>query len=208
MPGPPVNAGAPSRAFEQAMIYVFNDEGGFAARPTEGGGAVNMGITYTVFCAWRAKQGKPKPTFADLHAMSKDEASAIYRAKFANVIRFDELPRGVGYVVLDSAVNNGVSGAMRVLANALGTDRPAPGHGPTDVMLAAIAQRGPAGVIDAFCDERLREQKTFKTYAKHITKMVLGRVISLPRTWGQAWDGRVEKVRARGLAMLNDGVKA
>ena len=205
MPGTPVQADAPSRAFEQAMIYILNEEGGFATRPTEGGGAVNMGITYSVFRDWRAKQGKDAPSFADLKAMPRNEAIAIYRARFADMIRFDELPRGVGYVVLDSAVNNGVSGAMRVLARALGTERPRPGHGPTDIMLAAIMQRGPANVIAAVCDERRREQKTFRTYAKHITKTVLGRVIELPRTWGQAWDGRVERVRCRALAMLRNG---
>ena len=188
-------AAAPSRAFDDAMAFVFKDEGGFAIRNTEGGGAVNMGVALTVFAQWRTKQGKPYPTIPDLERMTAYEAKMIYRALFADTIRFDDLPVGVGYLVLDSAVNNGITGAMRILARALGTDAPTPGHGPTDIMLAAIAQHGPEGVINAFCDERLRQQKTFKNYK------ALARRIP-PITFGWVWDRRVNAVRKRALAML------
>jgi hypothetical protein len=43
----------------------------------EGGGAVNMGITFTVFVAWRLAHGKPHPTFADLKAMPLAELKAF-----------------------------------------------------------------------------------------------------------------------------------
>lgn len=44
---------------EASLAYVLKDEGGYAERNTEGGGAVNRGITHSTFVAWRAKNKQP-----------------------------------------------------------------------------------------------------------------------------------------------------
>src|SRR5882757_9614145 len=96
-----------------ALDFVLKDEGGYAERPEEGGGAVNKGVTFTVFKAWRLKQNKPEPTWADLKAMTVEEAGQIYAAQFFEGVHFDDLPAGIDYCVLDAAVNGGVAGSIK-----------------------------------------------------------------------------------------------
>lgn len=124
------------------MDWVLKHEGGYAERSTEGGGAVNMGVTFTTFAKWRKAQGKPVPTFADLKAMTRDEAIAIYEKYYLAPIGFDDLPSGLDYAVYDASVLGGVGGALKLLA---GT---------------------PERSVDAFCDARLARYRTFKTWNK------------------------------------------
>lgn len=91
------------RAVENILIW----EGGWAERPNEPGGAVNRGISFTAFKEWRKAQGKPEPSFADLKAITKEEAKEIYRAKYAQRIDFDSLPPGYDYALLTAAVMTG-----------------------------------------------------------------------------------------------------
>ncbi len=185
-----------SPAFDEAIAWVLLDEGGYAERAMEGGGAVNMGITFTVFVAWRLAHGKPHPTFADLRAMPITEAKAIYAAEFAAPLQFDRMPIGTSYVILDSAVNNGKGGCQKTIEMAVGQ----PVDGKFDaVSFWAASHRPPAQFVNAFCDARAKRQKTFKDYPVRINP-------AKPRTWGQAWDERNEKVRKRALAMIEGAV--
>lgn len=185
-----------SPALDTALALILHDEGGYAERAMEGGGAVNMGITFTVFVAWRLAHGKPHPTFADLKAMPVAEAKAIYAAEFAAPVQFDRMPIGTGYVILDSAVNNGKGGCQKTIEMAVGQ----PVDGKFDaVSFWAASHRPPAQFVNAFCDARAKRQKTFKNYGERINP-------AKPRTWGQAWDERNEKVRKRALAMIEGAV--
>ena len=51
---------------------------------------------------------KPDATAADVSAMKVEEAKAIYRAKYWDAQRCDELPAGVDYAVFDYGVNSGI----------------------------------------------------------------------------------------------------
>ena len=92
-----------------AIGHILDDEGGFAQRAGEPGGAVNKGVSFLAFQIWRNAQRKPAPTFADLKALTVEEATAIYTANYAAKIGFNALPAGVDYAALDSAVNEGVA---------------------------------------------------------------------------------------------------
>jgi lysozyme family protein len=176
-----------------ALTFVFRDEGGYAERNTEGGGAVNRGITFTVFCAWRSTQKKPVPTWADLKAMTEDEATQIYQAQYARGISFDDLPKGIDYCVLDAAVNGGVTGAIIVLQTALGLNQP-DGHFGL-VTRWAVKHRDVKALINHFCDERLAKYKTFKNFNVPYKE-------GKAKTWGDIWTARIKIVRRRALEMV------
>lgn len=178
---------------DTALAWVFQDEGGYAERKEEGGGAVNMGITFAVFSAWRTGQGKPTPTFSDLRAMTREEAAAIYTAQYLAPIHFDELPAGVDYAVLDAAVNGGVTGSIKILQRALGMNE-IDGHFGLVTRWAANHRDVPM-LIGKLCDLRLATYKTYKTYDVPIKA-------GSARTWGDVWTARIGKVRARALAMV------
>ena len=100
---------------EKALGFILEDEGGYAERPTEPGGAVNFGISMTTFSSWRSMHSRPRPAFADLKAMSKDEAIAIYTMNYALPLHFENIPAGLDYAALDAAVNEGVDAARGLL---------------------------------------------------------------------------------------------
>jgi len=112
-----------------ALGFVLNDEGGFAIRDAEPGGAVNKGVSFLVFTEWRKRNGQPPPQFDDLRDITTEEAMAIYETLYAKPIGFDDLPAGLDYAMLNAAVMEGVNGAKKLL------DRSGP-----DPMMLLLAQ--------------------------------------------------------------------
>jgi lysozyme family protein len=107
-----------------SLSYIFNDEGGFAERPEEPGGACNMGVSLVALDRWRKSKGQGRPGVDDVRALTKDEATDIYTAHYAAPVRFDDLPSGLDYVMLNTAVMQGVTGAIQLLQAALGMATP------------------------------------------------------------------------------------
>jgi len=101
---------------ETALGYIFDDEGGFAIRATEPGGAVNMGISMQTFVTWRLANHQPQPTIDDLKNMTRSEAEEIYDSLYLKAIHFDSLPAGLDYATLDSAVNEGIGATLGLLS--------------------------------------------------------------------------------------------
>jgi lysozyme family protein len=179
---------------DAAMTYVFVDEGGYAERPMEPGGAVNMGVSFERFIAWRALNKKPKPTWADLKAMPRDEARALYDKFFFNPAHFDDLPVGVDYVVLDGFINGG---GLTILQRALGlapTHHEVAAHQFGPVTLWGSTHRDGKALIGKLCDTRLARNRTLRDYAVPVK-------LNSKTTFGMIWDRRTELVRGRALKM-------
>jgi lysozyme family protein len=119
-----------------SIEYVLNDEGGFAERASEPGGAVNKGISMLVFREWRRSKGKPDPTLDDLRNLTDEEATEIYSV-IADRVRFDNLPDGLDYIMLNTAVMQGVRGSIRLLQEALRL--PMTGYWDGDTLAAATS---------------------------------------------------------------------
>lgn len=102
--------------YDAAMVRVFADEGGFTNDSKDPGKATNWGIT--IFDA--RKYWKPNATDADVRAMPKDVASDIYRNRYAAPIRYDDLPAGFDYTILDAGINSGIGRAIPWAAKAIG----------------------------------------------------------------------------------------
>jgi lysozyme family protein len=182
---------------DECLAHIVKHEGGFAIRDTEGGGAVNMGVTFTVFRAWRLNQKKPDPTFNDLKAMTLEEAKAIYAKQYAEPVRFKELRAGIDYCMLDAAVNGGVTGAIKVLQEALRVNT-VDGHFGAVTWWAA-RNRPLKDLINAFCNTRIARYSRLKRFNQ---QAVPGKNGKPPKTWGQIWTARIETVRTRALNMM------
>lgn len=178
------------------LAAVLHDEGGFAIRDTEGGGAVNRGVTFTVFKAWRLSHGKPEPTFDDLKAMGVEEAGEIYAFQYFAAVHFDDLPPGVDYAVLDASITGGPTGAIEILQGALG----AKVDGHYGLATRWAVQHRPIGdLIDKICDARIAKYKTFSRFKK----IAVGK-----KTWGQIWTERIERVRVTAHGMVTPAALA
>jgi lysozyme family protein len=166
-------------SYDEALRRLLGHEGGYTNHPSDPGGPTNFGITIIDY----RKYVKRNATAADVRGMRLDEAKAIYRAKYWNALRCDELPAGVDYAVFDYGVNSGIARAAKVLQRCLGFS--APTTRVDDAVLRAVWTREPAALVAAICDERLRFLKALRTWP----------------VFGKGWGRRVAEVRRAALAM-------
>ena len=106
---------------------------------------------------------KPDVTAADVRAMSIEQAKRIYRARYWDVQRCDELPAGVDYAIFDYGVNSGIGRSGKVLRRLLNV----PGNTDTveDAVIAAALASDAATLVEAICGERLRFLQSLKTWS-------------------------------------------
>lgn len=166
-------------SYDGALLRLLAHEGGYTNHPSDPGGPTNFGITIIDY----RKYVKPTATAADVKTMKLDEAKRIYRAKYWDAQRCDELPAGVDYAVFDYGVNSGVGRSGKVLRRVLNLPDTTSTVN-TAVILAARAA-DPKALVKAICDERLRFLKALKTWP----------------VFGGGWGRRVAEVRSVSLAL-------
>jgi len=170
--------------YDEALRRLLVSEGGYTNHPSDPGGPTNFGITIYDY----RKYVKPNATAADVRAMTVSEAKAIYRKRYWDAQRCDELPAGVDYSVFDYGVNSGIGRSGKVLRRIVGL--PDTTHAVTDEVLRAIARRDPKAIVIAINDERLAFLKRLKTWP----------------VFGKGWGARVAGVRAVSLRMTSEKV--
>lgn len=100
----------PNDAFD--ILLGPNYEGGYSDNPDDPGGETMWGITAAVARA----NGYAGP----MNLMPKPVAQAIYAARYWAPMHCDQIADPLQYQVFDSAVNNGLDQATRLLQQSLG----------------------------------------------------------------------------------------
>lgn len=162
-----------------SLSRLLAHEGGYTNHPSDPGGPTNFGITLYDYRKYLNRNA----TSATLKAMRVEEAAVIYRARYWDALRCDELPAGVDYVVFDYGVNSGVGRSGKVLRRLLNLSDASAAIG--DDVIAAARACDAAALVGKICDERLRFLKSLKTWP----------------VFGKGWGRRVAEVRAAALAM-------
>jgi lysozyme family protein len=93
--------------FDNAFNLIIENEGGWANHPSDPGGLTRWGITQ-----------KQYPNL-DLMTLTLDQAKAIYKRDYWDAIKGDYLPATIATLVFDSAVNQGVYRATKLMQVAL-----------------------------------------------------------------------------------------
>ena len=172
-------------SYDAALARVLAHEGGYTNHPDDPGGPTNFGITIGDYRTYV----KPDATAADVRAMTLGDAKAIYRVRYWDALRCDELPAGVDYAVFDYGVNSGIGRSGKVLRCCLGlADNTST---VTDGVIAAAGAADGRALISAICDERLRFLQRLRTW----------------RVFGKGWGRRVAEVKAAALAMAGEGIR-
>lgn len=99
--------------FEEAINIVLKHEGGFVDDPDDRGGATNYGITEAV-----ARENDYTGHMKDLPVW---KAKEIYKSQYWDKVKADHLPGEIRYIVFDTAVNMGISRAVKLLQKCGGT---------------------------------------------------------------------------------------
>lgn len=99
--------------FEKGLKFVLAREGGYSNHPSDSGGETNKGITHKTYDAYRKSQGLPTRSVKDI---TDKEVKDIYYNNYYKASGADKIGDSkLATVVLDTAVNMGVSRAKMML---------------------------------------------------------------------------------------------
>lgn len=99
-----------------AFALLLKHEGGYVNHPQDPGGRTNLGVTQRVWEEWI---GHPA-TEADIRALTPGMVEPLYRERYWDKVRGDDLPAGVDLAVFDYAVNSGPGRAAKTLQEVVG----------------------------------------------------------------------------------------
>ena len=165
--------------FEKCLEMLLVHEGGFVNHPEDPGGMTNLGVTKKVWEEWVGHDVSEK----EMRNLTPLMVAPLYKRKYWDACRADELVSGLDYAVFDFAVNSGVGRAAKTLQACVGVT-PDGGIGPAT--LAAVKTKDPKELIENLCDKRLNFLQSLSTFA----------------TFGKGWERRVNEVKAEALRML------
>lgn len=146
--------------YDYAIGFVLAHEGGFVDHPDDPGGATNRGISLRFLRTQHPDaadiDGDGDIDADDIRLLTEDDARDLYRSRFWDALRLDDLPGAVAAAVFDTAVNCGPGRAVRFLQAAC--------NGLSDHLqltedgaLGPKTRRGVGIVADRFGEQQLAE---------------------------------------------------
>jgi lysozyme family protein len=167
--------------FETCLALMLAHEGGYVNHPSDPGGRTNLGVTQRVWEEWVGHEVDEK----QMRALTPETVAPLYKRKYWDACRADDLVAGVDYVVFDVAVNSGPGRAIKFLQSCVGVTADG-GFGPATLAAVKKAEEDPARLIELYCAKRLEFLQSLKTF----------------ETFGKGWSRRVQEVKDKALKML------
>jgi lysozyme family protein len=165
--------------FEECLAHVLKHEGGYVDHPKDPGGATNLGTTKKVWEEWVGHE----VTKDDIRALTVADVAPLYKARYWDKCRCDDLPHGVDFAVFDLAINSGIGRASKFLQGACGVAADG-AIGPAT--LAAVAKMNPRELASKICERRLEFLQALPTW----------------ETFGKGWGRRVAETEEVAFKMV------
>lgn len=165
--------------WQKSFEFMLQSEGGYVNHPQDPGGRTNLGVTQRVWEEWVGRESNEK----EMRSLTPAMVAPLYKRKFWDACKCDELPAGVDYLVFDFAVNAGPGRSAKILQTAVGTT-PDGAIGPKT--LAAVRAQDPVALIDKFSDAKEAFYRSLPTF----------------ETFGKGWLNRVAAVKIKANSML------
>jgi lysozyme family protein len=166
--------------FKPSLALVLKAEGGFVNHPRDPGGMTNLGVTRNVWREWTKRDVDE----AEMRALTPELVEPMYKAKYWDACKCDDLPRGIDYAVFDAAVNMGPGRAAKLLQAALGVTADGVIGRAT---IAAAAAVDPAELLEAFSLGKEAFYQSLPTFG----------------TFGKGWLNRVAHVQDAAEQMIS-----
>ena len=139
--------------FDQAFTTLLKHEGGFSDHPADPGGKTRYGITEAV--------AREVGYRGDMRELPLDLAKRIYKDRYWDAVRAEELPEAIRYALFDAAVNSGPRQAIRWLQRAVGAKDDGI-IGPQT--LALVRDADPEQLVRRMLAQRLRFMTNLPTW--------------------------------------------
>jgi hypothetical protein len=167
--------------FDTCFELILKHEGGYVDHPKDPGGRTNLGVTQRVWEEWLGRPVSEK----EMRALTPIMVKPLYKRKYWDACRADDLVAGVDYCVFDVAVNSGPGRAIKFLQSCVGVTVDG-GFGPATLAAVKKAEEDPARLVELYCAKRLEFLQSLKTF----------------ETFGKGWSRRVAEVKEEALKML------
>ncbi len=167
--------------FPKALEALLKSEGGFSNHSQDPGGMTNLGVTARVWEEWVGHPVNEKQMRALTHA----DVAPLYKRKYWDACKADELISGLDYAVFDFAVNSGPGRAIKFLQSCVNVTADG-GFGPATLAAVKTAEEDPQRLIELYCAKRLEFLQSLKTF----------------ETFGKGWSRRFAEVKEEALKML------
>jgi len=165
--------------FPSSLALVLATEGGFVDHPADPGGMTNLGVTQNAWRDW-VKRGVDE---AEMRSLTPEQVAPMYKTKYWDACKCDDLPRGVDYAVFDAAVNMGPGRAAKLLQAALGV---AADGSIGRATIAAATAADPSDLVEIFSYEKEAFYQSLPTFG----------------TFGRGWFNRVARVQDAAGKMM------
>jgi len=165
--------------WDKAFRLMLVSEGGYIHHPSDPGGRTNLGVTQATWENWVGR----KSDEAEMRGLTPEKVEPLYKKKYWNAVRGDELPTGISYLLFDFAVNAGVGRSIKTLQTAVGVT-PDGGFGP--ITMAAVQAVDPVELIERFSQAKEDFYRSLTTFA----------------TFGKGWLNRVADVKQHATSMV------
>lgn len=139
-----MTAQAGQSRFNEYVVRVLDNEGGYVNNPMDPGGATNYGITQRI--------ARAHGFTGDMRNFPQSKAIEIYRSDYWNAIRGDDLPQSLAWQVFDYSVNSGPVRAIKTLQSVVGVTADG-ALGPKTI--AAVNASNEAAAIMKYLSARL-----------------------------------------------------
>lgn len=164
-------------SFETVVHMVLEHEGGYVNHPSDPGGETKYGIS---------KRAYPDVDIAEL---TEEDAASIYKRDYWDRIKGDDLPAGVACVVMDYAVNSGISRASKALQSVCGISNGDGIIGPASLnaVWVTVKNDGEESVVSAVTEQRQEFIRSLSIY----------------KTFGKGWERRITETHEKAMELLN-----
>jgi lysozyme family protein len=136
-------------------------------------------VTKRVWEEWVGRESNEK----EMRSLTSEMVEPLYKRKFWDAVRGDELPAGISYLIFDFAVNAGVGRSIKTLQSAVGVT-PDGGFGP--MTMAAVQAIDPVELIEKFSQAKEDFYRSLNTF----------------ETFGKGWLNRVAAVKQKATSMV------
>ena len=167
--------------FNNCLELLLVHEGGFVNDSRDNGGMTNLGVTIKTWEEWVGHPVSEK----EMRRLTPLMVTPLYKRKYWDACRANELISGLDYCLFDVAVNSGPGRAIKLLQSCVGAE-PDGGFGSITMALTKKVCKNPAELITFYCTKRLEFLQSLKSWP----------------TFGIGWEKRVKEVQADALKML------
>lgn len=174
--------------FDSCLKEVLIHEGGYVNHPKDPGGRTNLGVTQSTYEDWIGYPVSEKI----MRGLTIDHVRALYKVRYWDAVRADDLPAGLDLCAFDFAVNAGPARAARYLQRIVGAKEDGQ-IGPRTLSLVEqmVKALGANHVVMRYQDDRRDYYRLLKTFP----------------TFGKGWLRRVKEVEQAAIAMIPKGLK-